>query len=487
MHATQAPTPEKPEVTHPSHLPAVDKVLLTPAMQTLRESYGLDACTEAVRTVLAGLRRQLLGSDETPGVPLLVDMGDMVHSAQQRLEQRFAPRLRPVFNLTGTVLHTNLGRALLPQAAVDAVVEAMTSAANLEYDLEDGSRGDRDDLVEALVCELTGAEAATIVNNNAAAVLLVLSTLAMGKEVVVSRGELVEIGGAFRIPDVMTRAGARLVEVGTTNRTHEKDYLGAIGEHTAALMKVHCSNYAITGFTKAVSDADVARMAHENELPMIVDLGSGTLIDMRDWGLPYEVTVRETVESGADIVTFSGDKLLGGPQAGIIVGKKALIAQIKKNPLKRALRVGKITLAALEPTLRLYLNPETLARQLTTLRLFTRQAVDMQTQAQDLLAPLQAALGEAYVVEAAAMTSQIGSGALPVESLPSHGLKIYPASGKQAGRQLTQLEARFRALPRPVIGRLHDDALWLDLRCLEDGMQAQFTAQLAKLCSSQNS
>ena len=246
-------------------------------------------------------------------------------------------------------------------------------------------------------------------------------------------------------------------------------------------MKVHCSNYAITGFTKSVSDAEVARIAQEKGLPMIVDLGSGTLIDMRKWGLPYEVTVRETVESGADIVTFSGDKLLGGPQAGIIVGKKDLIAQIKKNPLKRALRVGKITMAALEPTLRLYLNPETLAQQLTTLRLFTRQAADMQAQAGQLQPLLQAALGSNFVVESAAVTSQIGSGALPVESLPSFGLKIYPASGKNAGRQLTQLESLFRSLPRPVIGRLHDDAFWIDLRCLEASMQAAFVQQLAQL------
>ena len=467
------------EITHPSQLPAVDKLLQNPAMPALRQSYGQEACTQAVRDVLAQARSRLLA-----GEPVSADIDQLLQSAAKQLEKKFAPRLRPVFNLTGTVLHTNLGRALLPQAAIDAVVEAMSAPANLEYDLEDGSRGDRDDLVESLICELSGAEAATIVNNNAAAVLLVLSTLAgtgANREVIVSRGELVEIGGAFRIPDVMTRAGAQLVEVGTTNRTHEKDYLGSIGERTAALMKVHCSNYAITGFTKSVSDAEVARIAQEKGLPMIVDLGSGTLINMREWGLPYEVTVRETVESGADIVTFSGDKLLGGPQAGIIVGKKDLIAQIKKNPLKRALRVGKITMAALEPTLRLYLNPETLAQQLTTLRLFTRQAADMQAQAGQLQPLLQAALGSNFVVESAAVTSQIGSGALPVESLPSFGLKIYPASGKNAGRQLTQLESRFRSLPRPLIGRLHDDAFWLDLRCLEAPMQPMFVQQLAQL------
>ena len=485
MPSTEALTPE---ITHPSQLPAVDKVLLADAMLSLRQKYGQDACTQAVREVLTTLRKRLLQAQSQAegavAAPVFADIPGIVQTAQQQLEQRFAPRLRAVFNLTGTVLHTNLGRALLPQEAVDAVIEAMTSAANLEYDLEDGSRGDRDDLVESLICELTGAEAATIVNNNAAAVLLVLSTLAADaerKEVVVSRGELVEIGGAFRIPDVMTRAGAQLVEVGTTNRTHDKDYRGAIGERTAALMKVHCSNYAITGFTKAVSDAEVASIAHQHQLPMIVDLGSGTLVDMRDWGLPYEVTVRETIESGADIVTFSGDKLLGGPQAGIIVGKKDWIARCKKNPLKRALRVGKITLAALEPTLRLYLNPEQLAQRLTTLRLFTRAQAEMQQQAEQLAPVLQQALGSSFVVETTAMNSQIGSGALPVENLPSFGLRVYPASGKQAGRQLTQLETRFRALPRPVIGRLHDDALWLDLRCLEANMQAAFEHQLSHL------
>jgi L-seryl-tRNA(Ser) seleniumtransferase len=458
-----------------AHVPSVERVIASAGFQPLLANFGRTQVLAELRGALEGWRDAVLSGHA--GVDML-DEARLAATVGAALAERSRSALRSVFNLTGTVLHTNLGRALLPDEAVQAVIVALTSPANLEFNLETGARGDRDDLVDGLICELTGAEAATVVNNNAAAVLLSLSALASKKEVIVSRGELVEIGGAFRIPDIMSRAGARLREVGTTNRTHLEDYDEAIGPRTAMLMKVHASNYAISGFTHEVRLEELAPLAHSRGLPLGVDLGSGTLVDLAQWGLPRETTVRETIRAGADLVTFSGDKLLGGPQAGLIIGKKALVAKIKKHPLKRALRVGKLTLAALEPVLRLYRSPEFLRERLTTLRLLTRAADDMRAAAERVRPALQRHAGEQYAITIEPMFSQIGSGALPVDVLPSFGLVARLANGKRNGRLLQQLERSLRGLPRPVLGRIADNALCLDLRCLEASDEALFIAQL---------
>jgi len=467
-----AATPGHREIAVAADIPALDRLLNHAAFADVLAHHGHSELVVMLRAQLERLRTQIVagGVEREALAP-----ERLAHAVAGELEARHRPRMRAVFNLTGTVLHTNLGRAVLPQAAIAAVVQAMTAPVNLEFDLETGTRGDRDDLVEDLICELTGAEAATVVNNNAAAVLLLLNTLANRREVIVSRGELVEIGGAFRIPDVMRGAGAKLVEVGTTNRTHVSDYAEAIGARTALLMKVHTSNYAISGFTASVDIAGLAEIGRERGVPVAVDLGSGSLVELGQWNLPSEPTVRQTLAAGADLVTFSADKLLGGPQAGIVAGRAELVRRLKKNPLKRALRVGKLTLAALEPVLALYRAPERLAESLASLRLLTRSAMAIETQARRLLAALQAALGDAYEVSVAAMASQVGSGALPVGRLPSHGFAIRRSKGRGS---LDRLETALRGLPRPVIGRIAEKTLWLDLRCLEEVDEEVFVAQL---------
>jgi L-seryl-tRNA(Ser) seleniumtransferase len=397
-------------------------------------------------------------------------------SAIQALADRTSATLVPVFNLTGTVLHTNLGRANLPKEAIDAVNAVAAGASNLEFDLESGTRGDRESHVEALICELTGAEAATAVNNNAAAVLLVLNTLAMGRKVPVSRGELVEIGGSFRIPEVMSRSGCSLVEVGATNRTHLKDYRKAIDGDTALLMKVHASNYRVEGFTASVSEPELAALAAEHGLPFVIDLGSGNLVNFTKLGLPHEPTAAEALANGADLVTFSGDKLLGGPQAGLIAGRADLVAMLKSNPLKRALRLDKMTLAAMAEILKLYRDPEKLTQKLPTLRLLTRPVADIRAQAESLLPGIARELAPGYEVCVAECLSQIGSGSLPVETLPSAAIKIQARSGEDS--ELRNLAKKLRQLPVPVIGRMHKGALWLDLRCLEADQNAVFASQM---------
>ena len=461
-----------------SRLPSVERVMSASETTALIALYGRSCTLDAVRKALAHWREAMRASEASRVAP---DAAGIASMAKKRLEQGAASRLKAVFNLTGTVLHTNLGRAMLPEAAVRSVVETMTCPVNLEFDLRTGRRGDRDEVVSELLCELTGAQDATVVNNNAAAVLLMLSALAARKNVVLSRGELIEIGGSFRIPDIMRSAGARLREVGTTNRTHLSDYEAAIDSRTALLMKVHCSNYAISGFVKAVELSELAQLARARGLPVAIDLGSGTLIDLAPYGLPHEPTVREAIEAGADLVTFSGDKLLGGPQAGLIVGEKDLIAKLKKHPLKRAVRAGKLTLAALEATLRLYRSPEFLTERLTTLRLLTRATAAIQECAERIAPAFRDAVGDAFSVSVEPMLSQIGSGALPIDRLPSYGLVVRHAGGKRGGRALMALEAKLRSWPRPVIARMADDALWLDLRCMEAEDEARFSQQCREM------
>jgi L-seryl-tRNA(Ser) seleniumtransferase len=436
--------------------------------------WGHDAVTGAARAHLEILRAAIQ-SDES----VVLDLSNIQQTIRDSLTDSAQPALKSVFNLTGIVLHSNLGRANLADAAIDAMNRVATGANNLEYDLAKGQRGDRDSHIESLICELTGAEAATVVNNNAAAVLLTLNTLALGKTVPVSRGELVEIGGSFRVPDIMGRSGCRLVEVGTTNRTHLKDYANAIDADTALLMRVHTSNYRIEGFTNTVPETELATLAEENNIPFVVDMGCGNLIDLKALGLPHEATAQQTLDHGADLVLFSGDKLLGGPQAGIIAGRANLIASIKQNPLKRALRLDKLTLAALEATLQLYRNPDELVSTLPTLRLLTRAEDDIRQQADRLGPNVSSHLGDSYRVETASVSSQIGSGALPIEVLPSAALSITAANGED--EPLRSLALRLRQLPKPVIGRLHNGSLLLDLRCLEPIHEDAFIEQLSEL------
>ncbi len=447
-----------------SPLPSLDSLLRTPSVAVLLARFGRAATTETLRHVLA---------DRRAGQRFHAPDEEILDQAADILAALFERSQKPVFNLTGTVLHTNLGRSPMPREAAEAAAEAMRSATSLEFDLGTGKRGERDNHIAPLLCRLTGAEAATVVNNNAAAVMLVLNTLALGKRVPVSRGELIEIGGAFRVPDIMSRAGAILHEVGTTNRTHPRDYVQAIGPETAALMRVHQANYAITGFTASVPTDTLARIAHDANLLLIEDLGSGSLIDLARWGLPHEPTPTEALAAGADVVTFSGDKLLGGPQAGLIVGNKAAIAQINANPLKRALRLDKGRLAALEVVLRLYLDPDRLVEKLPALRLLTRVEADIVATAERMAAVIKRAWPN-RPVSVEFCRSQIGSGAMPVDLLPSAAVAI-------GGGALESLAAALRALPRPVIGRIAQDRMWLDCRCLEPAEEAAFEAQLPQL------
>ncbi|VTU05739.1 L-seryl-tRNA(Sec) selenium transferase [Actinobacillus porcinus] len=442
-------------------LPSVDKLLKLPQGEQLIAEFGHSAVVNVCRKLIEQGREAIKSTQQLP--PYFAEIDRTLAEIQRQLTQQSQVQIQAVHNLTGTVLHTNLGRALWAESAQQAALQAMGGNVALEYDLEDGRRSHRDNYISDLIFALTGAEAACVVNNNAAAVLLMLATFAKGKEVIISRGELIEIGGAFRIPDIMAQAGCTLVEVGTTNRTHLKDYRNAINENTAFLMKVHSSNYQICGFTSAVEEAELVALGQEFNIPVISDLGSGALVDLSQYHLPKEPTVQEKLVQGVDLISFSGDKLLGGVQAGIIVGKKALIDQLQAHPLKRVLRCDKAILAGLEATLRLYLQPEKLAEKLPTLRLLTQSLDTLQYKAEQVKARLEKQLNSAYSLQIEASSAQIGSGSQPMAQIPSLAVTIAEKSGK-----LTALLARFKTLTTPMIARVEQGKIWLDMRSVAD-------------------
>jgi len=428
-------------------------------------SWSRSAVVTAIREALALLRGSLRGGDHVEAVELGPDR--VAAAAILRLESASKPKLGRVINATGIVLHTNLGRATLAESAVAAVVQAARGNVNLEYDLESGRRGDRDRLVEEHLCALTGAEAATVVNNNAAAVILVLNTLARDKDVVVSRGELIEIGGSFRIPDIMTAAGARLREVGTTNRTHLADYGNAVGPDTALLLKVHASNYRIVGFTAAVDLAELAALAAAHPGVLVIeDLGAGAVVDLSCHGLAAEPVLGDRLRAGADLVLASGDKLLGGPQCGIIAGRADLIAKLRRNPLKRALRCDKLTLAALEATLRLYRFAASPEQEIPTLRYLLRPVAELRPIGERAIELLAAHLGEDYSFELVASRAEAGSGSQPGVAIESLAVAV-----RSSAAGAVAIERLFRAAEPAVLGRIVGDEFLLDLRLIDDARE----------------
>ena len=453
-------------------LPSVDLVLRSASK--LVELWGRSRVSAQVKLELAAIRKNV--STKELGPLSIEAILESVGAALSVQEQTSA--LRPTINLTGIVLHSNLGRAVLPENAIKAVSTVAGGPVNLEYDLSTGQRGNREEILEGLICELTGAEAATVVNNNAAAILLTMNTLAANKEVPLSRGEMVEIGDSFRIADIMERSGCTLIEVGATNRTHLRDFEQAINNRTGLIIKIHPSNYSISGFSNSVSESQLSELAKRHQIPFVVDMGSGNLLDFSRYGLPREPTAMMSLESGADVITFSGDKLLGGPQCGIIAGRADLIDQMRKNPIKRALRIDKMTLAALLEVLKLYRYPEKLLSDLPTLKYLNRSQNDIRLQAQRVAPILADALPSDYRVETDECASQIGSGAMPIETLPSFGIKITADSDEL----LRRVAEAMRSLSYPVIGRIKDGKFQLDLRCLD--RESLFLEQLSDLKGS---
>jgi len=442
-------------------IPKVDECLLTLLDDTEFAQIPAGVVKKGIRRVLARIREEILhGNAMTEASLSLTVLLDSMKKEIRGLQQ---PKFRRVINATGVIIHTNLGRSVLPEVSLQTLLQAGGRYSNLEFNLVTGKRGSRYSLVEELLCELTGAESALVVNNNAAAVLLVLETLAREREVIVSRGQLVEIGGSFRIPDVMARSGARLVEVGATNRTHVHDYKSAITEETGLLLKVHCSNYRIIGFTSTVSNEELVQLGAEYGVPVMEDLGSGCFVDLSCFGLAKEPTVQEVVASGVDVVTFSGDKLLGGPQAGIILGSKIFIDRIKKNPLNRALRIDKFTLAGLESILRCYRDPRTVFEKIPTLTMISAPVEVINRRAKKLVRRLRKSIGESCTVSIRDIMSRVGGGAMPEQNLPSRGVVLQPTV-----MSVSHLESTLRILDLPIIGRIDEGRLLLDMRTVAD-------------------
>lgn len=455
-------------------IPKVDELMMAAEVSALLEAAPRNLVLDVVREALTDLRQILLSADEA-ALPPALDLKALIQTITHEVEKRNGFHLKRVINATGVVIHTNLGRSLIAKSIADHLAEISCYYSTLEYDLDSGKRGSRYAHVESILCELTGAEAAMVVNNNAAAVMLVLSTLCGGREVIVSRGQLVEIGGAFRIPDVMRASGATLVEVGTTNKTHLRDYASAVNEQTSAILKVHTSNYRILGFTSEVDIETLSGLCREKDIPLIEDLGSGSIVDLSKFGLMKEPTVIESMRGGADVVTFSGDKMLGGPQAGIILGRKTYIEAMKKNQLTRALRVDKMTLCALEATLKLYRDPQCALREIPTLRMLTETQEAILPRAEALLAQLET-LGERYEVSLYETASEVGGGSLPLEQLPTWAVSVKCAA--MTAQALTEA-LRMRALP--IIARVAEDRLIFDLRTLQTGEPEEIFRALDEL------
>jgi L-seryl-tRNA(Ser) seleniumtransferase len=443
-------------------LPAVEKVLRVSAIRKLSQQLPLDILTDCARQAVTALRERW---KKNP--PRQIDAEEALRQTVQlalaETEKLLDKSLKRVINGTGVILHTGLGRAVLPPSTQSHLQEIIEGYCNLEIDLATGERGDRNQHIERILCRLTGAEAACVVNNNAAAVLLVLNTMANGREVIVSRGQLVEIGGSFRMPEVVRKSGARLVEVGTTNKTKVNDYAEVIGPKTAALLCVHTSNYRILGFTHEVTLRELVKLGKERDLPVVHDLGGGVLIDLRKWGLPYEPVVSESIRAGASVVTFSGDKVLGGPQCGLIAGQKAWIARVKKNPLMRALRCDKVTLTLLESTLRLFLQPDQLVKTHPVWRMLTEKRKVVRTRAIRLKEEIVENCKTHLTVTLHPSEAEAGSGALPIEKIPSYAVGL-----RSEVHSVAELAKKFRLSAVPVLGYVRNDYFWLDARTIRD-------------------